>query len=215
MNSGKQGFTLLEILIAISIFAIVISLAYSSYNATFHIINSAESQTATYSKARIAMERIRGDLESFYPGKEIFFKGTTETIGNRRADTLQFLSTAHIQLHPDDAPSGPILIRYLVQEDPNSDALLLYRSTQSATDDLKIEDDEQTALLLCDNLLEVIFDYQNKDGENIENWGKDETEEERATLPDMITISLRFNNPEEETGTLFQTGLRIPTAAKK
>ena len=168
----KQGFTLLEILIAITIFAIVIGLAYSSYNATFHIINSAESQTETYSKARITMERIRGDLESFYPGEKILFKGTQESLGNHRADTLQFLSTAHIQLHPDSVQYGPLLIRYQVQEDPDSDSLLLFRSTQSATAEMENEDEEKDALLLCDNLLEVAFDYQNEDGEDVEGWGE-------------------------------------------
>ena len=204
MISRKQGFTLIEILIAISIFSIVISLAYSSYNATFHIIGSAEAQTETYSKARIAMQRIRADLESFYPGKEILFQGKQENLGNHRADTLQFLSTAHLQLHPDSVASGPVIIRYHVEEDPDSDSLLLFRSTHSITDELKEEDIKSKALLLCDNLLDVSFDYQNNDGE-----------EEEATLPELITISLRFNDTKEDTGgTLFQTGIRMPTATK-
>ncbi|MBU1985892.1 MAG: prepilin-type N-terminal cleavage/methylation domain-containing protein, partial [Proteobacteria bacterium] len=41
----NSGFTLLEILMAISIFAIVVSLAYGSYRATFLIIDTTESQT--------------------------------------------------------------------------------------------------------------------------------------------------------------------------
>jgi len=215
MNSHRQGFTLLEILIAISIFAMVIALAYSSYNATFHIINSAEAQTETYSKARITMERIRGDLESFYPGEEILFKGKQETLGNHRADTLQFLSTAHIRLHPDSAPRGPVLVNYHVMEDPDSDSLLLFRSTQPVTDELEEKDVMNGALLLCDNLLEVAFDYQNKDGENVEGWGEEEGEENEATLPELITISLRFKDTKEDTGgTLFQTGIRLPTATE-
>ncbi len=214
MIRHKQGFTLLEILIAITIFAMVIGLAYSSYNATFHIIGSAESQSETYSKARIAMERIRGDLESFYPGEEILFKGTTEILGNFRADTLQFLSTAHIKLHPESEPLGPVLIQYLVREDPETDSLLLYRSTLSVSDYMENETTENNELLLCDNLIEVAFDYQNEDGENVDNWGEDEEDENDATLPDMITISLRFNDTDSDTGTLFQTGIRMPTATK-
>ena len=59
MRRSSQGFTLLEILIAIAIFGMVIGLAYSSYNATFTIINSAEEHTKTYTKARITVERKR------------------------------------------------------------------------------------------------------------------------------------------------------------
>jgi prepilin-type N-terminal cleavage/methylation domain-containing protein len=212
MISRKQGFTLLEILVAISIFAAVISLAYSSYNATFFIINSANAQTDTYSKAHIAMERIVEDLESFYPGKEILFKGTTETFGDYRADKLQFLSTAHVRLQPDSTSPGTVLISYTIEKDPNSETLLLYRTELSATDANENDGKKASGLLLCDNLLEVAFDYQNKDGENYENWGDEESEED---APDLVTISLRFNDIEKEgAGILFQTGIRLPSAAK-
>lgn len=214
MIPNKQGFTLLEILIAITIFSVVIGLAYSSYNASFHIIGSAESQAETYSKARITMERIRGDLESFYPGEEILFKGINVTLGNYRADTLQFLSTAHIKLHAESEPLGPVLIQYFVREDPDADSLLLFRSAQTVTEVMEKEDTEENGLLLCDNLLEVAFDYQNEDGENVANWGEDEEDNRDTILPDMITISLRFNDTDRDTGILFQTGIRMPTATK-
>lgn len=215
MIPRKQGFTLLEILVAITIFGMVMGLAYSSYNASFNIINSAESQTETYAKARIAMERILGDLESFYPGKKILFKGTSETIGNHRADTLQFLSTAHIRLHPGSTSQGPVIIRYLAQEDPDSDSLLLYRAELSATEPEEDEEVDNPGLLLCDNLQEVSFDYQNKEGENVENWGEDNEGIHATSVPDLVTISLRFNDAEEEGGgTLFQTGIRLPAATK-
>jgi len=203
MISSKHGFTLLEILVAISIFAAVISLAYSSYNATFYIINNAQAQTDTYSKAHIAMERIVEDLESFYPGKELLFKGTTETSGIYRADNLQFLSTAHVRLQPDSISPGAVLISYTVEKDPKSDTLLLYRTELSATDQNEKNDKKTSGLLLCDNLLEVAFDYAKTDEESEEN------------APSLVTISLRFNDTEKEgTGTLFQTGIRLPSAAK-
>ena len=53
---SNRGFTLLEILMAISIFAIVVSLAYGSYRSTFRIIDQTESQTKIYNQARITMD---------------------------------------------------------------------------------------------------------------------------------------------------------------
>ena len=51
----KRGFTLLEVLIALFIFAIVISTIFASYTGTFRIINETEYQADNYGMARIAL----------------------------------------------------------------------------------------------------------------------------------------------------------------
>ncbi len=210
MICRKEGFTLLELLMAIAIFAMVIGLAYSSYNATFHIIGGAEAQAITYSRAKIAMERIIHDLESFYPGDNPLFTGSSKSISGNRADTLTFTSTASVRLHPDSVPVGHVIIRYYVQEDPASDSLLLYRAEQPA---LNEDDDDAPGLLLCDSLQEVAFDYYDSEKQSVENWGEDEEGGDTPSLPTLITVSLRFNDAQEdEKGTLFQTSLTLPTA---
>ncbi len=212
MICRREGFTLLELLIAIAIFAMVIGLAYSSYNATFHIIGGAEATTETYSKAKVAMDRIIDDLESFYPAADLIFKGSSESPTGHRGDTLEFTSTASVRLHPDSFAAGHVIIRYHVQEDPDSDSLLLYRLERPALTE-EGDDDDNPGLLLCDNLQEVAFDYQNKDGLDVESWGEDDEEIDASSLPIRIDISLRFNDAEEgEGGTLFQTSLTLPTA---
>ncbi len=210
MRKSGEGFTLLEILIAIAIFGMVIGLAYSSYNATFHIINSAEEQTDTFAKARISMERIMADIESFYMGKEMFFKGKRKSIGAYNGDSLEFTSTAHIQLYPEDISTGPVVIRYQVTEDPESDSLLLYR-LESPLLKHDTNDKDNPGLLLSDSLKEVIFSYRDEDGEEKESWGDEDDTGDDTTLPSLIHISLRFNDNEEEgAGTLFQTAIRLP-----
>ena len=212
MICRKEGFTLLELLIAIAIFGMVIGLAYSSYNATFHIIGGAEARTEIYSRAKVAMERIINDLESFYPGDNLVFKGSSESLTGHRGDTLEFTSTAAVRLHPDSFPAGHVLIRYHVQEDPDSGSLQLYRTEQTPLNEEE-EADNKPGLLLCDNLQEVAFDYQNKDGLDAESWGEDNEVLDATSLPTLIRVSLRFNDGlEGEPGTLFQTSLTLPTA---
>ncbi|MEN8199415.1 MAG: prepilin-type N-terminal cleavage/methylation domain-containing protein [Thermodesulfobacteriota bacterium] len=210
MNRRKEGFTLLEILIAILIFGMVISLAYSSYNATFHIIGDAEAKAETYSKAKTAMERISNDLESFYLGEKPLFKGESGTMGEYRADSLEFTSTAAIRLHPDDVPIGHVIIRYSVEEDPDSKSLKLYRSEQPAL--VEEEGPEPPLFLLCDTLQEVAFDYRDGEGEDVKEWGEEEGSSS-PPLPSLVTVSLRFKDGEEDqAGTLFTTSLTLPVA---
>jgi general secretion pathway protein J len=214
----SNGFTLLEILMAISIFAIVISLAYASYNASFRIINSASSQSEIYAQARTAMTRIREDLESFFPGETVVFSGSSDTLGGQRADTLEFSSTASVQFHPWQVNSGSQIIQYATSEDPEKETLQLFRSQRPALSTGDGEEDEKdpTELLLCDNLLEVAFDYRDKEGIEQQTWGDEETDTEEVSVPEMIRITLRFaENDEDEEGVLFQTAVLLPATPKE
>ncbi len=215
----SKGFTLLEILMAISIFAIVISLAYASYNASFRIINSASSQSEIYAQARTAMTRIREDLESFFPGESVVFTGSSDTLNGQRADTLEFSSTASVQFHPWQINSGSQIIQYITAEDPDKETLQLFRSQRpafSADGEDEIEK-ESAELLLCGDLLEVAFDYRDKEGIEQQTWGGDETGTETQTksVPEMIRITLRFaENEDDEEGVLFQTAVILPATPK-
>ena len=106
---NSYGFTLLEILIAVFILAIVLLTIFTSYTGTFRIIDEAESQADTYGMARIALERMLEDLESIYFPKTsktlesegatiqpTRFVGEDKEIKERSADSLRFLSRAHI-----------------------------------------------------------------------------------------------------------------------
>ena len=222
MTSGKQqGFTLLEILMAIFIFAIVISLAYSSFNASFRIIDSTSSQSATYSMAKVAMERIQEDLESFYPAEEMIFSGRTDTIGGHRADSLEFTSSAAVRLHPKQKLTGYTIISYQVREDPETKTLQLFRSENPAFTDSDEKNSNSKQLLLCTNLLEVAFDYRNSDGMDVTEWDEKINKDGNMELPELISITLRFvdsnDNRDEEReeggrGTLFKTSLIIPAS---
>jgi len=63
---NPEGFTLFELLIAIFIFALVLTTIYASSTGTFRVVNETESEVEIYRMARIAMERMLEDLESLY-----------------------------------------------------------------------------------------------------------------------------------------------------
>ena len=61
-TTNPKGFTLLEVLIAMSIFAVVLSMLYTVYTGTFRNIEETESQADLYQMARIVLERMTEDL---------------------------------------------------------------------------------------------------------------------------------------------------------
>lgn len=219
----KRGFTLLEILIALFIFAIVISTIFASYTGTFRIINETESQADIYGMARIALERIREDLESvcFFPresegskqgaaGLSYQFAGEHTEIQGRSADTLSFVAMAHLVFGSEDEYSGPAAITYYVRKTDEKENLSLYRSDTPYF--LEPPEKGTGGLILCDGLLSVSFTYYNADGVPYNNW--DSTSEEfKDRLPVMVSILLEFmNKADPETPFKFMTGVAVPMA---
>ncbi len=194
----SSGFTLLEILMAISILAIVISLAYGSYRATFRIIDSTESQTEIYNKARIAMDRISTDLGSLYLGTNGFLQGKPQNLGNREADTVRFTSTAHLVLNRKEQAAGYATIGYTVEEDPETKGLRLFRQDVAFRPVEGEAPETSKGLLLCDGLQEVKFFYHRNKQEKQDNWDSKEIEKadtKARKLPDWIEINLLFIDP--------------------
>lgn len=210
----SSGFTLLEILMAISIFAIVISLAYGSYRATFRIIDSTESQTEIYNKGRIAIDRVSSDIGSLYLGTSGFLQGKPENLGNREADTIQFTSTAHLVLNRQEQAAGYATISYTVEEDPETKDLRLFRRDVAFRPVESEEPDTSKGLLLCDGLQEVKFIYYKNKLEQQDNWDSKEIEKadtKARKLPEWIEINLLFIDPVSVDKTiLFTTAVTFP-----
>ena len=220
---NSHGFTLLEILIAVFILAIVLSTIFTSYTGTFRIIDETESQADTYGMARIALERMLEDLESIYFSKTSKSEGATiqptrfagedKEIKEKSADSLRFLSRAHVVFDEKDENFEVAEIIYYVKENENGDSLVLYRS-----DTLEFEEpltEENSGLVLCDGLSSINFAYYDMNGEVYDSW--DSTEGDFIDrLPAMVSIKLTFaNRSNPEAPIKFITGVTLPMATDK
>jgi prepilin-type N-terminal cleavage/methylation domain-containing protein len=201
-----NGFTLLEILIAILILATVLSTVFASYTGTFRIVGETESQAEIYQMAGIAFERIIEDLECYYvpqkvetteskdAEKSLEFAGEENEIQARSADTLRFPSRAHVVFGDQGESWGIAEISYYVEEGSEEEGLVLYRS-----DRLHLEATSEEAgggLPLCERLLSVDFTYYDAKGEESESWDQS-SEEGTPQLPQRVSISLEFINPSD------------------
>jgi len=222
-SSGQSGFTLLEILIAIVIFATLLTTIYASYTGTFRVIDDTESQAEIYQMARIAMERMLEDLESVYiqkgsqqPGSEgseenLFqFLGEEREIMGRRADTLRFLSSAHIDFSGKAPGYGATQIGYYVKEDNDGEGFVLYRADSPLFKETYPLDEKSGGLVLCEGLVSVAFTYYGKDGETSNSW--DSTSEGTENkIPKAVSITLEFENASNpELPIKFMTSVALP-----
>ena len=217
------GFTLIEILIAIVIFATLLTTIYASYTGTFRVIGDTESQAEIYRMARIAMERMLEDLESVYiqkgnqhagsegdRGSSFQFLGEEREIMGRRADTLRFASSAHIDFSGKNPGHGTAQIGYFVRESTDGEDFVLYRSDNPLFKETYPFDEESGGLTLCEGLASVAFTYYGEEGGVFNSWDS-ATEDMENKIPKMVSISLEFQNIlNPELPIRFMTSVALP-----
>ena len=214
----SDGFTLLEVLLAIFIFAIVLSAVYGAYITTITAVGTTEFQADINNKARTALERIATDLGGVYLGEGGLLNGRRQEIGGNRADTLDFTSTAHLVFTKKEPPAGFGMISYSVQQDADSKLLQLYRvDLPFRPGYLEQALSQKKGYLLCDGLRAVRFTYYDQAGNQVDDWQTEEAAgqagEREKNIPAIIEVVLRFTDEGKED-LLFKTAVALPVMKK-
>jgi len=217
-NTWKQqaGFTLLEIMLAIFILALIVSMVSVALSGSIKAIDATLDQGNIYYRAQVALERIREDLSSVVLSPDIEFIGGAHENDNGETELLSFASLAHIVFDPEHGRPGMAIIGYsLVPDRNNVQQLLLLRSDVGYLpgEDQRGDGKETEPFLLSDRLRSVRFTFVNKDGAAFERWNTsvDEEEEQQSRLPAAVSCRLEFwLNQEEEISIVFETSVILP-----
>jgi general secretion pathway protein J len=213
----ERGFTLVELLIAIFIFAIVVSAVYGSYRATFQIVHGSEYRLRIANSARVVLERVTEDLGSIVTGTGGVFSGETHAFSGKRGDSLSFVSNAHLVLSKTDTVSGPALISYQVEADEETGLLNLYRSDIVLLPGTETDSDDARKHLICRGLQEFQFTYLDQDGNETDDWqveeivsGGEGADTEKSSFPSLVYIELKFaESVESDISTVFRTAVDL------
>ncbi|MFB3926696.1 MAG: type II secretion system protein J [Syntrophales bacterium] len=204
----RSGFTLIEVLIALSILAIVVSTIYASYSGTLKMAANSEYAEGVYSMARATLERMIRDLESVgtYQGDYRFFLTNVE-IDRRVFPALSFNSSAHLAFSEKEAQSGIALIQYYVEKSGDGNYVLLRK-------DILREDPESAGaqgFILCERLHSIVFKLLDRSGKEYDAWDSSlEMEGQKNRIPSAVQIDLKFENPEREDRPYhFMTRVRL------
>jgi prepilin-type N-terminal cleavage/methylation domain-containing protein len=221
--TNQKGFTLIEILIAIALFAALTAMLYPAYIGTFKNMDITESYGTIYRMARITMDRISEDLESACvpaannnSGSDItqyqIFNGNTSSISGKNVDTLQFLTGKHLTQNGDKI-TGRGIVKYYAKQIEDEDGFTLFRSDDPELG--KKSQDETGGLALCEGLNSITFFYQDEMGETYDRWDST-TSPFTGKLPTLVTVQLEFlNKSDPKTPIIFTTSIVLPMAKKR
>ena len=219
MIRENHGMTLLEIMLALVVLSMVMTMVSISLSGTFDMMESVRTQGGIYYQAQVAMQRIREDITSAVYDQNVQFLGENIDKNGARADRLRFLSLGHIVFDKEHDNEGPGIITYAaLPHKEDEERLVLYRSDillQPGLTEETITSNNDTApgYIIADHLRSVSFTYLTGGEGESDNWSAEpaESDSDPKELPAAVKCTLEFwLNHQEETTVSFTTNVLIP-----
>lgn len=182
----SHGFTLLELLVAVSIFAVLATLSYGSVRHMLSFDDGLQRATRRYEALRFAVTLMEQDLSALAPRSVRDALGESEPAlrAGLKGELLTFTRRM-----PDLGPfdGGPALrrVRYRVQDGD------LYRDVWDVLDRTPDTAFHTQRLLRDVRALKLRF---FESGSWVEFWPRDENAVSQAQLPRGVEFTLEFTN---------------------
>lgn len=214
----QRGFTLIEILTAIFILAIVVSLVLNSFDGIFSSADHINTGTDLHEMGNACVKRMTNDLKSIhvttYPRykppdiddePEIYHvKGQVRNVGGQSFGWLRFTSMAHLPFN-QETHEGIAEIVYYVQQTPEND-FVLRRADKLYPYPEEFEENE-TDPILCEQVRSYELVYFDAEGREYEEWDS-ESDDMAYGTPSAIGFKLSVGT--EETNYVFSTRIALP-----
>ncbi len=215
------GFTLLEVMLATLILALVVSMLTLSLSGSLKVMDATRNQGEIYFRAQVAMERLCDDLSSAALPEQAEFVGQPVPENGGDSPLLSFVSLAHVIFDPERDQRGLAAISYRLRPDPEDpDMLVLLRSDQLLTPGAGQKDNLPVPVyyLLSDRIRSVRFVYLDQQGEELESWdtrvedgASQEERDKQRRLPAAVRLELEYWLDREAESVLpFQTTVELP-----
>lgn len=200
------GFTLVELLVAISILAMISVLVYSAFSGLKRSKEGIQRVTDRYREGRLAMARISRELQGAYlsthmPINQALAVEKTAFTGRRGtpADRVDFNSFCHRRMDRNSHESDQAEISYFGSADPKKDGTTDLVRRESGHPDMYPERGGRVDVLATDIDL---FDLEYLDpltGQWTETWDTTQAVGQAARLPLQVRVLLVLNGGQRSS----------------
>jgi len=219
MSARRRGFTLLELLVAISILAMVSVLIYGAFAAMKRSRDGLTRIQDRYREGRLAMQRIDRELKSAYlslhlPINQQLAVQTTAFIGTRGtpADRIDFNSFANVRRDRDAHESDQAEISYFGSPNPDGSGRVDLVRRVSSYPDIEPGRGGRIEVLATDiDLFEVEY-LDAQTGRWTETWDSTQAVAQPARLPYQVRFTLVLNAGTRTRSDSGRGRIRLMTA---
>ena len=214
IKNRQKGFTLLELLVAMTIMVIAMSIAFQAFSGTIRAFKRGTEVMEGIKHGDFAMTQLVGTLNStiFFdsPRKTYAFTIEKESNSGLPADIISFVTSSGAFM-PHDSPfsSGPHRIKLFIEDDKGAPALFVTAMPAVPNSEDEEEDFDAEPILVSREVqgLEIlIWDKETEDW--TEEWEPENSVPERI----LITVFVAADDPTEES-IKFTRVLEIPVSS--
>ncbi len=194
-RAARRGMSLVEVLIAVTILAIISTLIYSGFVQTARNKARVESQTDRALEVTGALERMARELQSAFVSAQLNPSPSLQVIrtafvGTDRGgrDRLDFTSFSHQRLYRNAKESDQNELSYFVTRDPeDAERRVLVRREQARIDDDPLKGGALQVLLRDVDTLELAY-LDPLTGEWVRGWDTTQGAGQPNRLPAQVKI---------------------------
>jgi general secretion pathway protein J len=205
----EKGFTLIEVLLAIFIGSIVLTVLYSSFFQIIKAKDVAESELDLYHEARVVFSKMTEDFQSAYPRGEVFDNSLISTSsffsGTKDGDNSRVTFTS-LSRRPslNSIDSDQAEVSYYLEPLPDSDLFYLMReeNPRIGTDSGGIK------YPISESLVRFNLRYMTEN-DSEESFVDEFNSDQTGSLPKVVEVTLTMRSPRGEN-VEFSTLILIP-----
>ncbi len=200
MLPDKRGFTLVEVLIALAILAMIVASTFTIFRSSSRSWQKGEERSERYHTARVAMGKMATEISQAVMSED----GLSKFLGSSsEISFISFVSTAQGVFEMAE-------IEYWLDEDHK----LLMRNEEIDPDyDFSTQDYSD---ILADNISEMEFSYYDgliwSDTWDSDGKGEDEDSKGQGVLPKAVKIKVKVENRKGRESEIFELVTHLKTA---
>ncbi|MFQ5894269.1 MAG: type II secretion system protein GspJ [Nitrospinota bacterium] len=196
-----RGFTLLELLVALSILAAIVAGLYLSIGTNASFARRLRSRLEGQQAARLALQRVAADLAGalWSPGRaHLYFEGARQEGPTGRTDRLSFTAAIYRWGEEGGKRDELAAVSYSLGPGPGGGSLLRQESPPLAGGAPAAS---EGPVVILEEVRELAFSYLDTEGGAHDNWST-RSPEERAQLPAAVRLTVRLGSGPDEGRTL-------------